>query len=70
MAQIIIKLVWRDFRLPKSEAVMVCAIGKSIFAVNLPLKLLRATTTNAETGSLKSLHKSLKVGTLPSLESE
>ena len=33
-----------------------CSIGKSIFAVNLPLKLFRATISNADTGSLKSLH--------------
>ena len=31
-------------------------IGKSIFAVNLPLKLFRATVVNTDTGSLKSLH--------------
>ena len=31
-------------------------IGKSIFAVNLPLKLFRATVANADTESLKSLH--------------
>ena len=33
-----------------------CPMGKSNFAVNLPLKLLRATVTNADAGSLKSLH--------------
>ena len=36
-----------------------CPIGKSIFAVNLPLKLLCATVANhanTEIGSLKSLH--------------
>ena len=31
-------------------------IGKSIFAVNLPLKLYRATFPNSNTESLKSLH--------------
>ena len=31
-------------------------IGKSIFAVNLPLKLFPATIANADIGSLKSLH--------------
>ena len=31
-------------------------IGKSIFAVNLPLKLFRATVANADIESLKSLH--------------
>ena len=31
-------------------------IGKSIFAVNLPLKLFRTTVANADIGSLKSLH--------------
>ena len=30
--------------------------GKSIFALNLPLKLFPATVTNADIGSLKSLH--------------
>ena len=34
-------------------------IGKSIFAVNLPLKLFPATIANADIGSLKSLHKFL-----------
>ena len=33
-----------------------CPIGKSFFAVNLPLKLFRATVANADTKSLKSLH--------------
>ena len=33
-----------------------CPIGKSIFAVNLTLKLFRATVANADIGSLKSLH--------------
>ena len=32
-------------------------IGKSIFAVNLPLKLSPATIANADIGSLMSLHK-------------
>ena len=31
---------------------------KSIFAVNLTLKLFPATTANADIGSVKSLHKS------------
>ena len=31
-------------------------IGKSIFAVNLPFKLFRATISNADIESLKSLH--------------
>ena len=47
--QIRIKYVWRDFRLlmPASEMVNVkYPIGKSIFAVNLPLKLFRATVAN------------------------
>ena len=33
-----------------------CPIGKSIFAVNLPLKFFRATIANSDIGSLKSLH--------------
>ena len=33
-----------------------CPIGKSIFAVNLTLKLFRATVANADIGSWKSLH--------------
>ena len=33
-----------------------CPIGKSIFTVNLPLKLFRGTVANADIGSLKSLH--------------
>ena len=35
-------------------------IGKSIFAVNLPLKLFPATIANTDIGSLKSLHTFLK----------
>ena len=35
-------------------------IGKSIFAVNLPLKLFRTTVANADIGSLKSLHTFLR----------
>ena len=31
-------------------------IGKSFFAVNLPLKLSPATVANADIGSLRSLH--------------
>ena len=41
--------VWRDFGLQVSASVMItwkCPIRKSIFAVNLPLKLLRATVAN------------------------
>ena len=30
---------------------------KSMFAVNLPLKLCHAKVANADTGSIKSLHK-------------
>ena len=33
-----------------------CLIGKSIFAVNLALKLFRTTVANAETGCLNSLY--------------
>ena len=33
-----------------------CLIRKSIFSVNLPLKLFRATIANVDTGSLESLH--------------
>ena len=37
-----------------------CQIGKSIFAVILPLKLSHATVTNTDLGSLRSLHTFLK----------
>ena len=37
-----------------------CPIGKSIIALNFPLKLIRATVANADLGSLKSLHTFLK----------
>ena len=37
-----------------------CPIGKSIFAVDLRLKLFRVTIANADIGSLKSLHTLLK----------
>ena len=33
-----------------------CPIGKSNFAVNLPINLFHATVANADIGSLKSLH--------------
>ena len=33
-----------------------CRIGKSIFAVNLLLKLFRATVANTDIGNPKSLH--------------
>ena len=39
-----------------SNGNLICPIGKSIFAVNMPLKLFRANVTNANTESLKSLH--------------
>ena len=35
-------------------------MGKSIFAVNLPLKLFPATVANVDIESLKSLHTFLK----------
>ena len=35
-------------------------VGKSIFAVNLPLKPFFATIANADIGTLNSLHKFLK----------
>ena len=38
-----------------------CPIGNSVFAVNLPLKLLRAIVVNADVGSLKSLHTFLSI---------
>ena len=39
-----------------SNANLKYPIGKSIFAVNLPLNLFRATVANDNTESLKSLH--------------
>ena len=33
-----------------------CPMGKSIFAINLPLKPFRATVANTKAASLKSLH--------------
>ena len=59
MVQILIKCVWRDFRLPmlaSANGNIKYLIGKSIFAVNLPLKLSPATVANADIGILKSLH--------------
>ena len=40
-------------KFPMSASAMKYPIGKSIFAVNLPLKLFRATVANADIGSLK-----------------
>ena len=52
--------VWRNFRLPMSASEMVYnikyPIEKSIFALNLPLKLSPATIANADIGSQISLH--------------
>ena len=45
-----------DSHVSVSNGNIKCPIGKSIFAVNLPLKLFRATVTNADIRSLKSLH--------------
>ena len=44
-----------DSNVSISKGNIKCPIGKSIFAVNLPLKLFRATVANDEIGSLKSL---------------
>ena len=60
--------VWRDFTLDFqcqhwvsiSNGNIKCPIGKSIFAVNLPLKLFRATVANADIKSLMSLHAFLQ----------
>ena len=46
--------VRRNFRFPMSASVM--PDGKTIFGVNLPSELFRATVVNANTGSLKSLN--------------
>ena len=46
------------FNVSVSNGNLKCPIGKPIFAVNLPLKLLRVTVANANTESLKSLHTS------------
>ena len=45
--------VWTDFRL--YNGYLKYPIGKSIFAVILPLKLLRAAVANANTNSLHTL---------------
>ena len=50
---------WRDLRLSMSASAndnIKYPIGKSIFAVNLPLKLSPTTAANADIGSLRSLH--------------
>ena len=50
--------VWRvqTSKVNMSNGNIKCPIVKSIFAVNLPLKLFRATVAPADIGSLKSLH--------------
>ena len=51
--------VWRDFKTSNvsvSKGSIKCPIGKSIFTVNLPIKLFHATVANADTENLKSLH--------------
>ena len=45
-----------DFQCQHQQWNIKCPIGKSIFAVNLTLKLFRATFANADIESLKSLH--------------
>ena len=55
VVQIFIKYVWRDFRLP-CNGNKKYRIGKSVFALNLPLELFRVTVTNANIGSLNSFH--------------
>ena len=55
--------VWGDSRLFNvsiSNGNIKYPIGKSIFGVNLPLKLFPATVPTANIGSLKSLHTFLK----------
>ena len=49
--------VWRDMRLLMLASVMQHKMPDRIFAVDLPSKLFRATIANADTGSLKSLHR-------------
>ena len=46
----------KTFNVSISNSNIKCPIGKSIFAVNLPLKLFRATIANVDIESLKSLH--------------
>ena len=48
-------MVW-TFDVSVSNGSIKCPIGKSIFTVNLPLKLYCATVANADTASLKFLH--------------
>ena len=45
-----------DFQCQVSNGNVKYPIGKSIFSVNLPLKLFPATDANADIGNLKSLH--------------
>ena len=55
--------VWRDLRLPMSASAMVTKMPdreNQVFAVNLPLKLFRATVASADIESQKSLHTFLK----------
>ena len=44
------------FNVSMSNGNIKCPIEKSIFALNLPLNLFRATVTNADTWSFKSFH--------------
>ena len=45
-----------DSNVSVSNGNLKCPIGKSIFAVNLQVKLFYATVSNADTGSLKAQH--------------
>ena len=45
-----------DFQSQSQECNIKCLIGKSFFAVNLPLNIFRATIANTDTENLKSLH--------------
>ena len=50
----------KTFKVSISNGNIKYQIGKSIFIVNLPLRFFPATVTNADIGSLKSLHTFLK----------
>ena len=46
----------RTFNVSISNGNIKCLIGKSIFALNMPLKFFRATIANTDIESLNSLH--------------
>ena len=51
-----VQIETKTFNVSVIKGNLKCPIGKSIFAVNLPLKLFRDTVANLDTGSFKYIY--------------